>query len=131
MPLPPEETLRDAAQLLAEGRAFRAHEVFEAIWKATDDEDRELWRALAQLAVGITHAQRGNVTGSGALLRRAAQNLAPWEGAHPHGIDVAAVRAWAQNAAEHPHPAASLLASLPPLSLPPLPGPLPPGSGGG
>ena len=113
--LPPEETLREAAALLAQGRAFRAHEVFEAIWKATEGEERELWRALAQLAVGITHAQRGNAAGSATLLRRGADNLGAWEGQHPYGIPVTALREWASQAAGRPLPAERLLAAMPPL----------------
>ena len=113
--LPPLETLREAAELLAHGRAFRAHEVFEAIWKATEGEERELWRALAQLAVGITHAQRGNAAGSATLLRRGADNLGAWDGQHPYGIPVTALREWASQAAGRPLPAERLLAAMPPL----------------
>ncbi|HTZ22985.1 MAG TPA: DUF309 domain-containing protein, partial [Streptosporangiaceae bacterium] len=58
--------------LLAEGRPFHAHEVFEAAWKSAPDEDREFWRGLAQIAVGLTHARRGNATGAVTLLRRGA-----------------------------------------------------------
>ena len=92
-----------------------AHEVFEATWKATDGEERELWRALAQLAVGITHAQRGNSSGSAALLRRGATNLLRWEGQHPYGVPVSALREWAEEAASSPLPAEQLLAGMPPL----------------
>jgi uncharacterized protein len=113
--LPPEETLREAAALLAQGRAFRAHEVFEAIWKATEGEERELWRGLAQLAVGITHAQRGNARGSATLLRRGADNLSAWEGQRPYGVSVTALREWATTSATQPLPAEKLLAAMPPL----------------
>src|SRR3954467_7201775 len=113
--MPPDETLREAASLLAEGRAFRAHEVLEAIWKATAGEERELWRGLAQLAVGITHAQRGNARGSAALLRRGAQNLSAWEGQRPYGVPVTALREWATTSAAQPLPAERLLAAMPPL----------------
>ena len=114
--LPPEQTLQAASALLGEGRAFRAHEVFEATWKATEGQERELWRALAQLAVGITHAQRGNARGSAALLRRGADNLLPWEGRRPYGVPVSALRAWAADGAAAPLPAERLLAAMPPLS---------------
>src|SRR5437763_1589981 len=40
--MPPGEAIELAAGLLADGLAFRAHEVFEAVWKSTDT-DRELW----------------------------------------------------------------------------------------
>ena len=113
--LPPDETLREAAALLAHGRAFRAHEVLEAIWKATEGDERELWRGLAQLAVGITHAQRGNARGSATLLNRGADNLSAWEGQRPYGVPVSELREWAAGAAAQPLPAERLLAAMPPL----------------
>jgi hypothetical protein len=98
-PLPPADTVDEAQRLLDAGRAFRAHEVLEATWKAAPEPDRELWRGLAQLAVGVTHAQRGNRTGSATLLRRGAATLAPWQGRRPYDVDVAGLRAWADAAA--------------------------------
>ena len=55
----PAEAAVLGGSLLAEGRPFHAHEVFEAAWKSAPDADRELWRGLAQIAVGLTHARRG------------------------------------------------------------------------
>jgi uncharacterized protein len=55
--------------------AFSLHEVLEAAWKNGPDDERMLWHGLAQLAVGITHVQRGNVKGAITLLRRASANL--------------------------------------------------------
>lgn len=101
--LPPDEAIDLAQTLLDEGRAFRAHEVFEGVWKSATD-DAELWRALAQFAVGITHAQRGNDRGSLALLTRAADNLAPWSGTTPYGIDIDALRSWASAPTSQPPP---------------------------
>ncbi|WP_027928505.1 DUF309 domain-containing protein [Amycolatopsis benzoatilytica] len=92
----PAATLAEAQELLDAGRPFHAHEVFEDAWKATDGPERELWRALAQLAVGLTHVLRGNGTGAVALLERGAENLAPFAEASPYGIDVAGLREWAQ-----------------------------------
>jgi hypothetical protein len=93
--LPPGEALREAQRLIDEGRPFTAHEVLEAVWKQSDEDERELWRGLAQLAVGITHGLRGNASGASALLGRAAEHLAPYAGATPHGIAVDRLRAWA------------------------------------
>ncbi len=45
-----------------------------------------MWRGLAQLAVGITHVQRGNTTGAAALLDRAADRLAHAPRPAPHGV---------------------------------------------
>jgi uncharacterized protein len=95
----PAEALTLGQQLLDDGQPFEAHELFESIWKATPPPQREVWRALAQLAVGITHALRGNSVGARALLIRAADNLAEFAGTTPAGIDVDGIRGWARSAA--------------------------------
>jgi Flp pilus assembly protein TadD len=87
--LPPAETLGYAQDLLDRGLAFNAHEVLEAAWKNGPDDEKTLWQALAQLAVGITHIQRGNVKGAVTVLRRASAGLALNGNAAPYAIDVA------------------------------------------
>lgn len=84
----PVETVAYAQDLLNQGRAFHAHEVFEAAWKNGPDDERTLWQGLAQLAVGITHVQRGNHRGAATLLRRAAALLHEVPDS-PHDIDIA------------------------------------------
>jgi hypothetical protein len=96
----PEESLAVAQALLDAGRPFSAHEVLEDAWKSAPDAERQLWRGLAQLAVGLTHAMRGNSRGAAALLERAAGNVEPWSGAPPHGLDVAALVTWARRSAD-------------------------------
>ena len=86
-PLPPVEALRAARALLAVGRAFSAHEVFEASWKAADPHERDLWQGLAQLCVGLTHLQRGNPIGASTLLRRGAGHLT--DARDTHGLELA------------------------------------------
>ena len=73
--LPPEKSLAWAQDLLDRGLAFNAHEVLEGAWKSCPSHERLLWQGLAQLAVGITHVQRGNSTGALALLERAAERI--------------------------------------------------------
>ncbi|MDY6997215.1 MAG: DUF309 domain-containing protein [Actinomycetota bacterium] len=85
--LPPAEALSYAQELLDQGMAFHAHEVLESAWKAGPDSERPLWQALAQLAVGITHVQRGNTRGAITVLRRASAALA-CEAQAPYDIDV-------------------------------------------
>jgi hypothetical protein len=98
--LPPVEALREAQRLLDGGRPFHAHEVLEAAWKASDQPEREFWRGLAQLAVGLTHARRGNTEGAARLLRRAADRIEDYAGAPPYGVPVAALTAWARSTAQ-------------------------------
>lgn len=89
--LVPEEALAEAQRLLDADRPFHAHEVLESAWKASNGHERAMWQALAQLAVGLTHAQRGNATGAASLLERCAERIAPFEGDRPYGVDVAGI----------------------------------------
>jgi len=91
-PLPPLEALATAQELIDAGRPFHAHEVLEAAWKAAPPDERDLWQGLAQVAVGLTHALRGNARGAASLLRRGADRLAGYPARGPHGIDVAGLR---------------------------------------
>jgi hypothetical protein len=92
--LAPEAALRRGQELLDSRQPFAAHEVFEAVWKSTSGPDRELWRGLAQVAVGITHALRGNDSGAHSLLERGATTLSGFAGTTPHQVDVDGIRAW-------------------------------------
>ena len=87
--LPPAETVAYAQDLLDRGLAFNAHEVLEAAWKNGPDDEKALWQALAQLAVGVTHVQRGNLKGAITVLRRASAGLAQYDKPAPYAIDVA------------------------------------------
>jgi hypothetical protein len=87
----PDAALATAQQLIDEDRPFHAHEVLEAVWKTTDQAQRDLWQGLAQLAVGLTHALRGNKSGAVALLGRGAARLSRYHGPAPAGLDIPAV----------------------------------------
>lgn len=100
--MPPAEALVEAQRLLDADRPFHAHEVLEAVWKAAPEPERELWRGLAQVAVGITHLRRGNARGAEALLSRAADRLVPYQGAAPYDIDVQGVVQRARDLAKEP-----------------------------
>ncbi|MFI0573041.1 DUF309 domain-containing protein [Streptomyces tendae] len=96
----PEATVAEAQRLLDDGKPFHAHEVFEDAWKSGPEEERELWRGMAQLAVGLTHSARGNATGGARLLRRGAGAVTAWAASEagrerPYGMDLGAVAEWA------------------------------------
>ncbi|XVV38464.1 DUF309 domain-containing protein [Streptomyces sp. CA-100214] len=96
----PDATVAEAQRLLDEGKPFHAHEVFEDAWKSGPEEERQLWRGMAQLAVGLTHAARGNGTGGARLLRRGAGAVTEWAASdagrqRPYGVDLGAVAGWA------------------------------------
>jgi uncharacterized protein len=96
----PDWAIATAQDMLDHGRPFHAHEVLEAAWKSADAAERDLWQGLAQLAVGLTHALRGNAGGAVTLLRRGAQRIAPAAGTTPHGINVDGVLAQASGLAD-------------------------------
>ncbi|HJY69291.1 MAG TPA: DUF309 domain-containing protein [Streptosporangiaceae bacterium] len=97
------DAARLADELLRAGRPFHAHEVLEASWKTGPADERDLWQGLAQIAVGLTHAQRRNARGAVALLSRGVQRVSAYQAAasaaspaaspigdRPYGIDLAA-----------------------------------------
>lgn len=96
--LTPSQALAAAQRFLDEEQPFQAHEVFEAMWKQRRDagfDDAGVWQGLAQIAVGLTHAQRGNSSGAATLLRRGAATLGEHDGAA-----VAELISWAERIAE-------------------------------
>jgi predicted metal-dependent hydrolase len=104
-PLPPLETIAAAHELLSEGRPFSAHEVYEARWKAGPDTERQLWQGLAQLCVGITHAERGNRIGALRLIERARRRLETYAatGGPVYGLDLHRVIDWIRDREREPN----------------------------
>jgi hypothetical protein len=96
-----------AQRLIDQGRPFHAHEVLEAVWKISPSAQRDLWRGLAQIAVGVTHAKRGNGRGAVTLLRRGAAAVGRYDpaaadepGELPAALDLAGVYAAATGLAD-------------------------------
>ena len=106
--LTPAEAVRLAQRLIDEGRPFHAHEVLEAVWKSAPSPQRDLWKGLAQIAVGLTHARRGNGRGAVTLLRRGAAAIDRYvpaaagdqRGELPDALDLAGVHATATGLAD-------------------------------
>ena len=92
--LPPDEAIDEAERLIVGGGPFYAHEVLEGPWHVADAGERDFWQGLAQLAVGLTHVQRGNDIGAVTILRRAAAKLASYDDGH-RGVAVARLRSTA------------------------------------
>ena len=95
----PDETIAEAQRLLDAGLPFHAHEVFEDAWKTSTGSDRALWKGLAQLAVGLTHAARGNLRGARTLLQRGADAIAAYRVDPPYGLEVDGLFRWADDVA--------------------------------
>jgi uncharacterized protein len=101
------DAARLADELLRAGRPFHAHEVLEASWKSGPAHERDLWQGLAQVAVGLTHAHRGNARGAVALLSRGTERVrvyrahaaSPSDRDLPYGIDLTAFLAASEDLA--------------------------------
>jgi uncharacterized protein len=96
-----DEAVALAQRYLDAGRPFHAHEVLESLWKTRPAGEADLWQGLAQVAVGLTHALRGNAVGATRLLRRGVGLIGNY-GGDPHDIDVAGVISWAEQLAANP-----------------------------
>lgn len=113
----PAVALAEAQALLDAGRPFHAHEVLEDAWKSSVPGERQLWRGLAQLAVGLTHAARGNARGATTLLERGVGNVVPFAEAPPHGVDVVGLVAWGRALAADPSTARDPALAAPRLRI--------------
>ena len=97
--LPPAEAIAEAERLVLTGQPFYAHEVLEGPWHLAEPPERAFWQGLAQVAVGLTHVQRGNAVGARSLLLSGAEKLAAYEDGH-EGVAVSRVVAQARALAE-------------------------------
>ncbi|MCA1572453.1 MAG: DUF309 domain-containing protein [Chloroflexi bacterium] len=89
-PLDPAEharLFRQAVSLFNGVRYWHAHEVWETLWRAAPDEDRDFYQGLIQVAAGLLHLQRRNLRGARNKLREGLDKLYSYQPAH-HGVFV-------------------------------------------
>ncbi|HEX7197082.1 MAG TPA: DUF309 domain-containing protein [Candidatus Limnocylindria bacterium] len=89
-PLDPAEhdrLFRQAVALFNGVRYWHAHEAWETLWRAADDDERDFYQGLIQVAAGLLHLQRRNMRGASNKLRSGLDKLAPYKPAY-HGIFV-------------------------------------------
>ena len=99
----PPALVQAAAEFNA-GLYFACHETLEAFWLADVSPERDLYKAVIQVAAGLYHLGNGNVKGCRKLLTRATGYLERFT-PQAAGIDVAglvartrAVLAWLETA---------------------------------
>ena len=68
-------------------RYWHAHEDWETLWRAADEEDRDFYQGLIQVAAGLLHLQRRNLRGARNKLTEGLAKLRRYEPAH-NGIFV-------------------------------------------
>jgi hypothetical protein len=74
------EAVDEATAYLNQCLPFHAHEVLEMRWRCCPDDERMLWRGLAQAAAGATHAARGNPVGASRLIARGQVSIEEYAG---------------------------------------------------
>ncbi|MEP7041037.1 MAG: DUF309 domain-containing protein [Chloroflexota bacterium] len=84
-PLDPKEAddlLRRGVALFNGLRYWHAHEAWETLWRAADDEDRDFYQGLIQVAAGLLHLQRRNARGARNKLAEGLAKLKKYEPAY-------------------------------------------------
>ena len=79
-PLDPAEAdrlFRSGAALFNGVRYWHAHEVWETLWRAAPDEERDFYQGLIQVAAGLLHLQRRNMRGARNKLDEGLEKLRP------------------------------------------------------
>ena len=59
-----EELLQRGVALFNGLRYWHAHEAWETLWRAADEEDRDFYQGLIMVAAGLLHLQRRNARGA-------------------------------------------------------------------
>jgi uncharacterized protein len=79
----------EAGRLFHEGvahfngvRYWHAHESWETLWRAADEDDRDFYQGLIQVAAGLLHLQRRNLRGAQLKLEQGTAKLRRYEPAH-------------------------------------------------
>ena len=63
-------------------RYWHAHEAWETLWRAADEEDRDFYQGLIMVAAGLLHLQRRNARGARNKLGEGLAKLKKYEPAH-------------------------------------------------
>lgn len=80
-----------ALALFEAGAWFTCHEVLERLWLDETRPQRDVYKGILQIAVGLLHEDNGNRAGALRLLERGASHLAPFLPAW-FGVDLATLR---------------------------------------
>ena len=90
-------SIAEALELVRDGRGFEAHELLEDLWRAADDDERDLYQGLVHVAVATYQDARGNAVGRTRQLEKALRRLGPYAPAY-EGIAIEPLLAWCRAA---------------------------------
>jgi hypothetical protein len=84
-PLDPKEEhehLHRGVALFNGLRYWHAHEAWETLWRAADEEERDFYQGLIMVAAGLLHLQRRNARGARNKLAEGLAKLRRYQPAH-------------------------------------------------
>src|SRR5205814_4018026 len=81
-PFEADRLFRYGVALFNGARYWHAHEAWETLWRAADDEARDFYQGLIQIAAGLLHLQRRNARGALNKLSEGVAKLRRYEPAH-------------------------------------------------
>ena len=88
-----EQAWIEISDYLAQGLPFHVHEVAEQRWRCAPPNEKDFWRACAQMGAALTHDARGNPVGAQRLSSRAQETLDTAPSPGPH-IDLVALKSF-------------------------------------
>ena len=83
--LDPDEAdriFREGVALFNGVRYWHAHESWETLWRAADDDDRDFYQGLILVAAGLLHLQRRNMRGARTKLELGRDKLRKYQPAY-------------------------------------------------
>jgi predicted metal-dependent hydrolase len=84
-PLDPDEAgrlFREGVALFNGVRYWHAHELWETLWRAAPDDERDFYQGLIMVAAGLLHLQRRNARGARNKLSEGLAKLRPYQPSH-------------------------------------------------
>ena len=77
-----DQLFREGVALFNGSRYWHAHEVWETLWRAAPDEERDFYQGLIMVAAGLLHLQRRNARGARNKLGEGLARLRPFMPVH-------------------------------------------------
>jgi len=81
-PVDADRLFREGVALFNGVRYWHAHEAWETLWRAAEDEEREFYQGLIPVAAGLLHLQRRSARGARIKLEEGVTKLRAYEPAH-------------------------------------------------
>jgi len=77
-----EELMERGIALFNAARYWHAHEAWETLWRAADEDDRDFYQGLILVAAGLLHLQRRNARGALNKLSEGLDKLSRYQPVH-------------------------------------------------